>query len=460
MTLKIKNKRYQHLFHKLSAIIKDSKYKNKVYVSGETLAYFLAGKTPYTFEMTVDIVNGSAVIGNWLAIKTGCMVLNQNPIVDNQSGISILRLTNDNECNDIIIVIREMKMVEYSSSPARRFGTMSSDATLRSVSLNALYYSFCDNLIYDPLKYGFKDTDSKTVRCAITPDIYFRNEPSNILALIREASELGYGICLDTWLSIVKNAHRVITSHGDDSMNYEFKKILQMETPSIALRRMLNSGVMHFFCEDMADENGISCKFTDDLFEYTVDCMDKVSPNHITRLAAMYHGMGFIIGNSPASQFNVSADVAGLGVLDFGLSLAEAERVSNIITSLNYLYDMNRKSAIPERRLKKFISSAGKDLQPAIEVLSAMNCCRNDIKENHTTCVIKAVMSTVEKMEKEKIQLPVNGFDIQKELKVAKGPLISKCLDAIRAEFEKNPSMTRDDCLSVAEHFYSVSTSK
>ena len=111
------------------------------------------------------------------------------------------------------------------------------------------------------------------------------------------------------------------------------------------------------------------------------------------------------------------------------------------------------------RYVKRFMEKCGDDIENVLDVIDANNKAQEFGKKprqvmDFRKAMVKAkekMAATKERMEAMKSKLPINGEDIMKEFKMKPSQLVGHLLDAVKEEFKKDPTMTKDDCLSVCE---------
>ena len=182
--------------------------------------------------------------------------------------------------------------------------------------------------------------------------------------------------------------------------------------------------------------------------------LDEVQPCIESRLAALFHDVGRLLGETTRSKTlnSFSAEIARSDLKDFKFPKDVIESVSIAIThhgDFDIYSDTTRPS---DKKLRRFIANCGDDYGFALDLMAANNKMRSYNKKPHQVGI---VLNAIEKMnmteEIKHPKIPINGHDLMKEFNIKGGRHISIMLDKVKEAFFDNPNITKDDCFKVAQ---------
>lgn len=170
-----------------------------------------------------------------------------------------------------------------SRKPIVENGTIQDDQNRRDFTINAmaisLNYSNYGKLI-DPFA-GISDLETKTIKTPLNPDITYSDDPLRMMRAIRFSSELNFEIENESYSSICKNAER-LSIISQERITEELNKILLSEKPSIGLKLLFNTKLLHQFLPEMVELQGVEerGKFAHkDNFYHTLEVIDNIRKN-------------------------------------------------------------------------------------------------------------------------------------------------------------------------------------
>ena len=183
-----------------------------------------------------------------------------------------------------------------SRKPAITVGTLHDDLLRRDFTVNALAVSLnraTFGTLYDEFN-GLGDLRDGILRTPLDPSKTFEDDPLRIMRAIRFASQLGF--------TIEQNAFAAITSMKDrlkivsqERITEEFLKILRSSKPSVGLRLLYDTEVMHLVFPEVAAMAGVDQRkdhHHKDVFLHTCNVVDNISQttdNVWLRFTALVH---------------------------------------------------------------------------------------------------------------------------------------------------------------------------
>jgi tRNA nucleotidyltransferase/poly(A) polymerase len=170
-----------------------------------------------------------------------------------------------------------------SRKPIVENGTLQDDQNRRDFTINAMAISLNASTygeLTDPFT-GISDLKTKTIKTPLNPDVTYSDDPLRMMRAIRFASELNFEIENESYSSICKNADR-LSIISQERITEELNKILLSKKPSIGLKLLFNTKLLHQFFPEMVELQGVEKrgKFEHkDNFYHTLEVIDNIRVN-------------------------------------------------------------------------------------------------------------------------------------------------------------------------------------
>ena len=438
--------------------IKGTAFENHVFLVGGCVRDLLLKIPCKDVDICVDIKNGGMLFANYMAMKHQCYVAGTNPVVFETYGTAKFQLYKNEELKDIEIECVQTRKEQYhkeSRNPDTVYGTIQEDAKRRDLTINSLYYNISTEKVHD-YNNGLDDLVNQVIKTPTDPDITFNDDPLRILRVIRFSTRFGWGIEKNTWLGMVKNAHR-IKIISQERISDEISKILLCEKPSIGIRKMYYCGILHRVMPDIYDTTYAfeSKNPMVSTFDHTMNVVDTVQPYLENRLAALFHDVGRIITGRrrDVNPDKFSAEVAADDL--------KAMKFPNyVIKTVETAIKFHRGFAAyadgvlpPDKKIRKFINLTGEDLGATVDLMNANNLhCTYDKKKRQVLDILNRIEEMEDAEKAANVKLPINGNDIQQYFSIKPSPTIGILLEAVKDAYFENPNMTKDEAFEIVEN--------
>jgi putative nucleotidyltransferase with HDIG domain len=353
-----------------------------------------------------------------------------------------------------------------SRNPLVEVGTLEEDLSRRDFTINALAISInAQNWgeLIDPFN-GQVDLRDKIIRTPLDPMMTFDDDPLRIMRAIRFSAQLGFSIDEKTLAGIPAMKDRLAII-SQERITEEFMKIVASPKPSIGLRLMFETGVMHIVFPEVAELSGVDQRqdhHHKDVFLHTCQVLDNISAiteNVYLRLAALLHD----IGKPKTKKF-----IEGIGWTFHGHEEIGARMVKHIFRRLKlpfehvpYVEKIVRLHQRPMQLVDENVTDSAVRrilFEAGEEIDDLMLLCRADITSKNPKLVkqysenydlVYARMKEVEEKDNLRaFQPPVRGDEIMQVCNLPAGKLVgilkSKIEEAIldgRIPNEHDPAL-------------------
>ncbi len=319
-----------------------------------------------------------------------------------------------------------------SRKPVVETGTFLEDINRRDFTINTLAISVNDEDFGNLLDTfdGLEDLRERLIKTPLDPFLTFDDDPLRIMRAFRFSSQLDFYVD-DSIISAAGKLKDRLKIVSQERITDEFFKILASPKPSIGLKLLFDSGVMEVVFPEIANLAGVDQRkdfHHKDVFLHTcqvVDNIAKATENVWLRFAALVHD----IAKPRTKKFIENIGWTFHGHEDLGARMLKEifKRMKLPLNKLDYVSKLVRlhlrpialaKEEITDSAIRRFIVSAGGDLEDLIILCRADITSKNQNKVNKYLENYENVMRKVwEVEEKDKLrafQSPVKGEEIMR----------------------------------------------
>jgi tRNA nucleotidyltransferase/poly(A) polymerase len=318
----------------------------------------------------------------------------------------------------------------YTRKPIVEDGTFEDDIARRDFTINSLAISLNKNEFGELLdKYnGLSDIRNKLIKTPLDPLKTFDDDPLRIMRAFRFASQLNFNV--DDGIMKASNEMRSrLAIVSQERITDEFLKILESPKPSIGLNLLFDSGVLEVIFPEISIMAGVDQRkdyHHKDVFLHTLQVVDNIcneTENVWLRFAALVHD----IAKPPTKKFVEGIGWTFHGHEDLGARMMKKifHRMKLPLHKLEYIQKLVRlhlrpialaKEEVTDSAIRRFVVSAGEDLEDLIVLCRADITSKNPMKVEKYLGNYERVMQKVrdvkERDQLRAFQSPVRGEEI------------------------------------------------
>lgn len=213
----------------LGSIVKDTEYKNHLYVVGGCIRdFYLGDDTIKDIDLVLDIENGGVKFANWLYDNK---LLASKPVIFERFGTVTFILKEFPNIQLEAVHTRKEKYDGKTRKPIQSYASITEDALRRDLTINALYLNVNDEVciesIIDPTGRGLYDIENHIIDTPTNPVVTLNDDPLRILRVYRFAAKYGWKISyrVDNALSLNMDRLSIVSQ---ERIYDEFIKMVNM----------------------------------------------------------------------------------------------------------------------------------------------------------------------------------------------------------------------------------------
>ena len=414
----------------------------RAFVIGGYVRDFHLGKSSKDIDIVVE---GKGIK---LALATAKKVGNPKVTVFKSFGTAMFKF----EGMEIEFVgARKESCNRNSRKPIVEEGTLKEDQDRRDFTINALALSlqkenFGDMI--DPFG-GINHMKKKLLITPLDPHITYSDDPLRMMRAIRFSAQLGFDIEKDSFKAIIINSDRLKIVSMERILT-EFNKIMLTPVPSIGLKLLYESNLLHQFFPEMIKLHGVKIidgKGHKDNFYHTLQVVDNISKNTNNvwlRWAALLHDIA-----KPATQrFDKKNGWTFHGHEALGarwvpkifkrlkLPLDAKMKYVQKLVNLHLRPIVLSKEIVTDSAVRRLLFDAGDDIDDLMLLCEADITSKNSEKVKKYLNNFKLVRIKLKDIEERdnirNFQPPVSGEDIIKAFNLKPSKQIGEIKDAIK----------------------------
>ena len=316
-----------------------------------------------------------------------------------------------------------------SRKPLTQDATLDEDIRRRDFTVNTLLMDF-DGNIQDPLGRGLADLEARVLQTPADPMQTFNDDPLRMLRAIRLAAQLEFELAPDLLPAMRKLRDRLASPVvSAERVADELLKMLLTERPQLALDRLDQGRLLELILPELAACKGVQQGgyHTHDVFGHTLLTVAATPPEHVVRLAALFHDVGKPATAGPDGTF-VGHEVVGAEMTTHALERLRfpqkgIEAVAMLVRL--HLRPVFYASEWTDGAVRRLARDAGALLKPL------MALARADIQASaypHPEKLdeLQARLDAALLEQPSRMAAPVDGQDIMRVRRIGPGPEVGR----------------------------------
>ena len=340
---------------------------------------------------------------------------------------------------------------------------LENDLKRRDFTINAIAYDLLENKLIDPYS-GLKDLSQGVITTPDSADISFSDDPLRMLRACRFVSSHGFSPDPDTFEAIKKNIDR-IEIVSSERIRDELNKLLIGDNPSLGIRAFVESGLSLKIMPEL-DKLKIEVDpkhHHKDVYEHTLIVVDRVSPNIVSRLAALLHDIGKPntkgIDNGKVHFRHhevVGARISEQILKRLKYSKKEIQDICLLVE--NHLRPHTFKMGWTDSAVRRYIVDSGEMIDKLNDLVRADITTKNKNKFDEINTYLDEMEARIaevkEKEELSNLRPPITGDEVMEIFDLQPGPTVGKIMKALYEQRLNEGEVSKEEAIKLAKETF------
>ena len=340
---------------------------------------------------------------------------------------------------------------------------LENDLKRRDFTINAIAYDLLENKLIDPYS-GLKDLSQGVITTPDSADISFSDDPLRMLRACRFVSSHGFSPDPDTFEAIKKNIDR-IEIVSNERIRDELNKLLIGDNPSLGIRAFVESGLSLKIMPEL-DKLKIEVDpkhHHKDVYEHTLIVIERVSPNIISRLAALLHDIGKPntkgIDNGKVHFRHhevVGARISEQILKRLKYSKKEIQDICLLVE--NHLRPHTFKMGWTDSAVRRYIVDSGEMIDKLNDLVRADITTKNKNKFDEINTYLDEMEARIaevkEKEELSNLRPPITGDEVMEIFDLQPGPAVGKIMEALYEQRLNEGEVSKEEAIKLAKETF------
>ena len=340
---------------------------------------------------------------------------------------------------------------------------LENDLKRRDFTINAIAYDLLENKLIDPYS-GLKDLSQGVITTPDSADISFSDDPLRMLRACRFVSSHGFSPDPDTFEAIKKNIDR-IEIVSSERIRDELNKLLIGDNPSLGIRAFVESGLSLKIMPEL-DKLKIEVDpkhHHKDVYEHTLIVVDRVSPNIVSRLAALLHDIGKPntkgIDNGKVHFRHhevVGARISEQILKRLKYSKKEIQDICLLVE--NHLRPHTFKMGWTDSAVRRYIVDSGEMIDKLNDLVRADITTKNKNKFDEINTYLDEMEARIaevkEKEELSNLRPPITGDEVMEIFDLQPGPAVGKIMEALYEQRLNEGEVSKEEAIKLAKETF------
>lgn len=340
---------------------------------------------------------------------------------------------------------------------------LENDLKRRDFTINAIAYDLLENKLIDPYS-GLKDLSQGVITTPDSADISFSDDPLRMLRACRFVSSHGFSPDSDTFEAIKKNIDR-IEIVSNERIRDELNKLLIGDNPSLGIRAFVESGLSLKIMPEL-DKLKIEVDpkhHHKDVYEHTLIVVERVSPNIVSRLAALLHDIGKPntkgIDNGKVHFRHhevVGARISEQILKRLKYSKKEIQDICLLVE--NHLRPHTFKMGWTDSAVRRYIVDSGEMIDKLNDLVRADITTKNKNKFDEINTYLDEMEARIaevkEKEELSNLRPPITGDEVMEIFDLQPGPAVGKIMEALYEQRLNEGEVSKEEAIKLAKETF------